>query len=234
LPKAGSSRRRARSEARDQFKKSIQLKDNNEAKQELTLLDQAQKRQDMISAGDANFVAGRWAEALVEYDKAAKLGLSDNLSAKMVECRFRVKLVAADKFRLEKNYDAAVKAYQEALQIKPAMAAFIQARLDAMAADRQYEKLMAEGNDLLKREQWLKARNLYSEARRIRNTPEVQEAIVNTRYGENFALGKEAWEQKDYAAARGYFIVAKSFKSTKEVIAWIDKVEAAKKAAGAG
>lgn len=221
------------SEAREWFKKSRQFKENNEAKQEEMMLDQAQKREDVIAAGDSNFLAAKWAEALAEYQKAAKLGISDNLSAKIVECNYRIKLTAADKFRAEKNYDEAVKAFQEAQGIKPASAPLIQARLEEMAADRQYEKLMAEGNEFLKRAQWVRARDLYSEAQKIRNTAEIQEAIVNTRYGENFARGMEAWEQKDYDGALGYFNLAKSFKSTKEVIDWITKVEAAKKAAGA-
>lgn len=222
------------SEARAQFKKSLQLKKNNEATQELAMLDQARKREDMISEGDSNFVTAKWAAALVEYEKAAKLGVSDTLSAKMVECNYRIELAAADKLRTEKKYDEAIQAYEKAKSIKPASADLIQARQEAMAADRQYERLLGEGNAFLKRDQWVRARDKFGDAQKIRNTAEVKEAIVNTRYGENLARGIEAWEQQDYDGAAGYFNLAKSFKSTAEVMQWISKVEAAKKAAGAG
>ncbi len=222
------------SEARDQFKKSLQFKDNNEATQELAMLDQARKREDMISAGDSNFVSAKWASALVEYEKATKLGVSDTLSAKMVECSYRIELAAADKLRTEKKYEEAIKGYERAKSIKPASADLIQARQEAMAADRQYNGLMGEGNAFLKRAQWVRARDKFGDAQKIRNTAEVQEAIVNTRYGENLARGIEAWEQQDYDGAAGYFNLAKSFKGTAEVVKWISKVEAAKKAAGAG
>ncbi len=219
-------------EARDQFNKSVQFKDNEEAKQELTMLDRARKREDMIAAGDSNFVAARWAEALAEYEKASKLGVDDTLSAKMVECGFRIKLGQADKLRAAKSYDEATKAFQEAHAMKPASAALIQARLEAMSADRQYEKLMGDGRASLKRRQWVRARDVFIEARKIRNTAEVKEAIVDTRYGENFVRGAEAWEQNDYDGALGYFNLAKSFKSTKEVLDMIEKVKVARKAAG--
>ncbi len=216
-------------EARKWFQKSIEFRDNKEARDELAMLSKAEERASLISAGDAHFASAQWADALKEYEKASQLSMDDSLAAKMVECRFRIKLSAADKLRADKDYDAAAKAYQEARASKPSSAALIDARLAAMAADRQYEKLMGEGRDALKREQWVKARDIFGEAKKIRSTPEVNDAVLETRYRENLSRGTEALQQGDYKGALGYFNLAKSFKDTEEVRGLIARAEQALK-----
>jgi Xaa-Pro aminopeptidase len=117
--------------------------------------------------------------------------------------------------------------YIAAAQTAPAM---INPHKELMAADQQYAKLMTDGREAMKKSQWAKARAFFEEARKIRDTAEVKEAIAEARYGENFARGVEAMEQKDYKVALGYFKLVQAFKNTPEVQEAIRKAEQADKA----
>jgi tetratricopeptide (TPR) repeat protein len=121
--------------------------------------------------------------------------------------------------------------YIAAAQTAPAL---INPYKELMASDQQYAKLMTDGREAMKKSQWAKARAFFEEARKIRDTAEVKEAIAETRYGENFARGVEAMEQKDYKVALGYFKLAQAFKNTPEVQEAIRKAEQADKAASPG
>lgn len=139
----------------------------------------AERHASLVAAGDAKFTKARWAEALELYAEAGKLGPSDSLAAKITECRFRIALEEADRLREERNYDEAAKAYEAAAKVKP-VGPLIGARLAAMKADRAYQKLVEEGRAALKRQQLDRARERFLQARKIRNTPEVQELIRQT------------------------------------------------------
>ena len=121
--------------------------------------------------------------------------------------------------------------YIAAAQTAPAL---INPYKELMAADQQYAKLMTDGREAMKKSQWAKARAFFEEARKIRDTAEVKEAIAEARYGENFARGVGAMEQKDYKVALGYFKLAQAFKNTPEVQEAIRKAEQADKAASPG
>jgi len=221
-------------EARAEFNKSIQYKDNPEARAELTMLAQAKQRADIISAGNKYFVDGKWANALAEFEKAAQMGLDDTLKAQIAECKFLITLAEAHKLRLERRYAEALAEYEKAKAMKPSAAALINPYEELMAADQQYTKQMTDGREAMKKNQWAKARAFFEEARKSRDTAEVKEAIADTRYGENLAWGIEAYEQKNYTEARSYFKLAQTFKNTPEVQEWIRKTEEALKAASPG
>jgi tetratricopeptide (TPR) repeat protein len=197
----------------------------DEAKLELAKLDKADEWAAMIATGDGHFAAGRWTEALVEYEKAAKARMDDTLRDKIVVCRFQIALAKADVLRGEGKIDEATKAYQEALAIKPSAKDLVGGRLEAMQADVQYKKLMADGNAAMKREQWDAARAAYQLAQKIRDTVEVKTAIAETRYQQNLQKGKEAFEQSQWDGALAYFKLAKSFKDCEEIRGWIFKTE---------
>jgi len=95
-----------------------------------------------------------------------------------------------------------------------------------MKADQSYRKLMEEAQAALKREQWRRARDLATQATKFRNTAEAKELILETRYQENMARGKEALDQGDYNGALGYLKLAKGFKDTEEIQELIKKAEA--------
>jgi tetratricopeptide (TPR) repeat protein len=218
-------------EARAEFNKSIQYKDNPEAKAELAMLAQAKQRADIISAGNKYFVDGKWAKALAEFEKAAQMGLDDTLKAQIAECKFQITLAEAHRLRMERRYPEALAEYEKAKAMKPSAAALINPYEELMAADQQYTKQMTDGREAMKKNQWAKARAFFEEARKIRDTAEVKEAIAETRYGENLARGIEAYEQKNYKEALSYFKLAQGFKNTPEVQEWIRKTEEALKAA---
>ena len=135
---------------------------------------------------------------------------------------------------MAKGYAEATKLYAEARRAKPAAGQLIDMRLATMAADQKYQKLMADGRDNLKREQWVKARSSFNEAQKIRNTEEVKTAIIETRYQENVARGREALDQNDYKGALGYFNLAKGFKNTEDVRGLIAEAEKKQKQAESG
>jgi hypothetical protein len=49
-----------------------------------------------------------------------------------------------------------------------------------MEADRTYRKLVGEGRDALERRQWDRARQLLTQARKVRDTGEVQDLLRRT------------------------------------------------------
>ncbi len=211
--------------AYEEFRKALVHNPNNkEAKDELAMLDRAKEHVALVSAGDAKFAAAQWPEALEEYAKAAKLKITDSLTAKMKECRFRIALAKADKLRVEGKFAEAVTAYEVARREKPS-AALIDARLAAMRADQSYRKLMEEAQAALKREQWVRARELANQALKIRSIAEAKALVLETRYQENMARGKEALDQGDYNGALGYFKLAKGFKDTEEIQNLIKQAE---------
>jgi len=212
-------------EARKMFESSLKFMDNKEAKDELAMLDRADEHASLVSAGDGKFAGAEWADALAQYAQAAKLKMTDTLATKMKECRFRIALAKADKLRAEKNYVEAMKAYMAARNEKPS-AALIDARLAAMKADQTYQKFMEDARAALKREQWIAARALGNKAQKIRATPEAKVLILETRYQENMARGREALDQGDYNGALGYFKLARGFKDTQEIQDLIKKAEA--------
>jgi tetratricopeptide (TPR) repeat protein len=220
--------------ARRHFETSLKYKDNPEARAELTMMAQAKQRADIIAAGNKYFVDGKWANALAEFEKAAQMGLDDTLKAQIAECKFQITLAEAHKLRLEKRYAEALAQYEKAKAMKPSAAAPINSYEELMVADQQYTKLMADGKEALKKNQWAKARAIFEEAGKIRDTAEVKEAIADTRYGENLARGIEAYEQKNFKLALSYFKLAQTFKNTPEVQQWIIKAEQADKAASSG
>ena len=217
-------------EARKAFEESIRFKDNPDARAELAMLDQAEQRAKQIAKGDVCFAGGKWAEAQAEFEIAAKMGTDDQLNAKILECRFRIKLAEADTLRLAKKYAEATKVYLEAKAIKPAAAPLIDGTLEQMGVDEKYEKLMADAGEAVKKKQWAKARGFYEQALKFRLTAEANEGIANTQYGENLDLGVERMERQDYKLAIRYFKIALRFKNTPEVQEWIRKAEQADKA----
>jgi tetratricopeptide (TPR) repeat protein len=221
--------------AKKHFEASLKFKDNPEAKAELAMLAKDQQRADTIAKGNGYFAAGKWAEALAEYEKAAQMGpVDDALKAKIIECRYQIKFAEAEKLAAANRFDEADKAYGEAETIKPAAAALIKSTRELMAANREYSRLMADGRELVKKKQWRKARETFENASKSRTTAEVKEAIIDTRYGENLDQGIEAYEKKAFRGALGYFGLAQTFKNTPEVQEWIIKATAGLNAAGPG
>ncbi len=221
-------------EARAEFIKSNQYKKNAEADAELATLAQAKQRAGIVAEGDGNFAGGKWAQALASYEKAGKMEMDDSMKAKMTECRYRIKFDESEKFRNDGRDDEAIKAYQEAGAIKPAALPLINSKIELIVVNRNYKKKMADGYEVVKKKQWSKARAIFEEARKIRDTAEAKEAIAETRYGENFDRGVEAMEQKDYKGALGYFKLAQGFKNTPEVQEQLVKAAKAAKASNPG
>jgi len=221
-------------EARAAFEKSNQIKPNKDAQDELAALDKAKQRADLVKAGDTHFMSGKWAEALTEYNQAGKLGMTDDLAAKIVQCNFRLKLGIADQLQAAGEWDKAMAAYEEARKAMPSAAALIDARLEAMAARREYQRLKTEGDAAAKRRQWVAARRFYEQAKKIRSIPEIDAAITETRYQENLDRGREALDQADYKGALGYFNLAKGFKNTEEVRGLIAEAQKKEKDAASG
>lgn len=213
--------------AYEEFRNALAHNPNNqEAKDELAMLDRTKEHASLVSVGDTKFAGAQWDEALAEYAKAAKLKLTDTLTAKMKECRFRIALAKADKLRMDGNFAEAAPAYEAARREKPSAAPLIDARLAAMRADETYRKLMEEALAALKKDQWPQARDRANQALKIRSTAEAKALVLETRYQENMARGKEALDQGDYNGALSYLKLARGFKDTEEIQNLIKQAEA--------
>ncbi len=217
--------------ARAKFEESLKYMKNTEAQNELENLDKESNREKLISEGDVLFTAGRLREAMDKYIEASKFGEDDPLNTKIIDCRYGLKRAEADALRDAKKYDEAIKAYEEAREIDPARNSEIDARLDAMQQQRDYESLLAAGDAALKDGQWKKAIDNYNKAKAIFDNEEVKERINRVRYEENLARGLDSFNKENYSDAIAYFKLARKYLNTPEINEWIRQAEEKLKAA---
>jgi hypothetical protein len=175
-------------------------------------LDAVANRDRLINEGGALFAASDWAGALKKFLEAADFGDDESLAAKIVDARFQMQLGEADQLRDAKKWDDAVAAYKKARDIKPADAATVDAREDALNKAKAYYDAFAKGEKAMADKKYSTARGHYIDARKALSAPppEVAQRIALATYMENIEQGKAASARRDYDAALAYFKIARN------------------------
>jgi tetratricopeptide (TPR) repeat protein len=205
---------------------SLSHADRASVRRELEQLRAEMRQQEGISAGDAAAAAGDLQTALREYRKAAELGSTPELAEKINRTRYRIQLAEADRLRDAGRYDEAAAAYEQARQLRPQAGPEVDARLAALAQRRQYERLLAEGDERLEQRQWTRALDFYQQAEQVMSTEEVAQRQLQTKYLQNKAQGDEAMRRGNFREAIGYYKFAQGFRDTQEIRDLIAEAEA--------
>ncbi|HUT61751.1 MAG TPA: protein kinase [Phycisphaerae bacterium] len=198
------------SEARREVDEALRLNPKNKAAQDLKgKIDKSVNRQQLLADGRKAFDERDYASALKKFLQAKDIASDDDLAARIEDCQYYLMVSEGDKFRDAKEYDKAIKAYEKARAIKPAAGPGIDARLAATKTLREYDELMAKGDQAVKSREFGKARGFFTQAKSKMETPEVVQRIAYAYYNENLELGKSAMSQRDYSGAIAYFKIAK-------------------------
>jgi len=87
-------------------------------------------------------------------------------------------------------------------------------QVDDFERDADYQTLLSQGDDQAKKGDYQEALRLYSDARRKKSTPEVQEKIASTRatlYAKYLKLGDNNLSAGDYVSAAKFYIQAEAY-----------------------
>ena len=211
--------------ARRSFERAVGINGHPEAKAQLAEMLKQETRESHIAAARVDYAAGKYAEALKKYEQAAKLGMDEDLSNRMIDCRFQMVFTEAEKLREQKKYTEAEALYKQAGQVKAAEMPRMNAIISAMRTRKQYEEYLAGGDAALKREDYSQAMDQYRKALSVLDTADVRKRMNEVVYQENFSKGKREMDLRNYKGALGYLKIAKRYKETKEVEELIKKVE---------
>ncbi len=183
----------------------------------LEQIDRGGRKQDLLAAGDRAFATGDLPGALKSYLLAAEVEPDAALTDKIRETRYQIALQDANALRKDKKYPDAQAAYVRASEIAPEHAEEIAGLLAAMKQEQTYDELIAKGDDAARLQQWEKALGFYNEAKKLFETPLVNDRITLTQYREYVWKGDKAMGQNDYAGALGYYRLAQGKLDTDEV-----------------
>ena len=193
---------------------------NAEIREALAQLEGKKDQMQLVNEGTALMAAGKYDEAIARLKKAAEVpGVPPvpEIAEKIRECKYQMKYAEAEKYRADRNFAAAEKAYQECLTTKPEAEAAIKPRLVAMQQEQQYCKLRDDGDAALERKEWARATQLFKQAKAIKKGDEIEERLNLTTYKQHLALGLEAMDKDDPKTAVGYFGIAQKAKDTAEL-----------------
>lgn len=209
----------------------------------------------LITAADNLFKAGDYEKAKEKYFEASDISdeqypldqikeIGRRIKAKEDEAKYKQLIEAADIMVKQKSFRSARDNYAEALKLKPNEAypqqklkeldANIKSEEDAAAKKANYEKLVAEGEQLVKEEKWEEAKAKFEEALKIETASTYvkgQLDVINKKLADIKAEkekaekiakllqeGEQAYTAKTYDVALGKF---------KEVLTLDDKNTAA-------
>jgi tetratricopeptide (TPR) repeat protein len=228
-------------EAETALQDALHFKDKGQAPEIVDLQAKIAQIRDyaaLITQGDQQATAKHWDAAIALYTRARAVAPPDQvkvLDAKLADVKFTQALENAQAARASRDFAGARDWFGKAMTCKPASAPMIQAQLQAMATDQQYNDLIAAVKKAIEAHNWKEARDRLTEAKKIKATAECEQLDVEISYQQNFFSAKQAFEEKDYTSAKAYCNVARKYKSTPELDDLVKQIDdAAAKAAATG
>jgi tetratricopeptide (TPR) repeat protein/tRNA A-37 threonylcarbamoyl transferase component Bud32 len=212
-------------EAGAQIDKAQQVKDGPDIKILRDTLGKLKDNKALVAGATADFVSGRYEDALAKFQKAYEFNQDDDVKTKIVECRYQIEKVKADKLTEGGKYDEAKAAYDKLRAIKPSADAQINALIKTATETQKYKGYIEEGDKDLARQEYDKAIAAYKRAKQEKDIEEVKAKLDNASYQKLIYLGKGAVDGGDYSAAKAYFNQAKKVMDTPEVNALIKQME---------
>jgi tetratricopeptide (TPR) repeat protein len=177
---------------------------------------------------DAAFAAKEWAKAKPLLAKALQLvdpadaaGKADS-EAKLVDCDWNIEVEAANACRDKGDTAGEIEHLQKANQIKPTPE--VDKRLADQEQMAQYQKHIKLAKDFLARNMIKEALAEVDLAEKVTGPTAETRALRNDiQYQNYFNRGKALFDEFKYTEALGMFNIAKGYKDTPEVEAYIKR-----------
>ncbi|NLW85518.1 MAG: protein kinase [Planctomycetes bacterium] len=198
--------------ARRLFAKALEHNpDNQQATEQIALLDMSERRRTLVAEGDSLVLQDKLAEALEKFSQAAAIVGEPPMDERVSQCRFGLLIAEGDRLRKENKHREAIEAYEKAREVRPSEGDLITARQAATTLEEEYQGLLRKGDEHLAARHYGKAREAYAQARTKAESPELaNKKIAFSIYQENLENGKEYIQLKNWNAAMAHLKTAKS------------------------
>lgn len=200
--------------------------DNQRARQALARIASSGRRDAFIEAGDAAADRREYATAETQYKNALELGVDDALSAKMTAVRIQVLLEQSREALQDGRIDEANELVNQAQQLgsdNPDVAAVLR----EVAVRGEYIRHLTAGDAARARSSFGDAKRHYLRAKEAMDTPQVRARLDDTEFDHLLAQARDFIAAKEYASAKAQLQIAASIRTTDEVKALFDQVNAA-------
>jgi len=215
------------------YQQALAAKQDEAVSRELAEFETDVQRWALIQAADAATADGQFDKALELYNEAGRIRQDEELSSRLVDCRYLKQVAAADALRDAGQYDQAQEAYERARLIKPQATGELDAKIAMLDLMRDYDAKLAEAQAYLDQQQFSRAISLYRGARDMveqanragQLEPRLYDRLIghvkqlwnDAQYAKFIHDGTEAMDRGDYAVARANFNQAKQYKDTEQV-----------------
>jgi len=204
---------------------------------------QQQGRQEQLDgflkAGDEAMAKAEWDSAVNSYSLALPLvdpqdaATKQRIETQITDARYRAAIARAREALAQDRFDEAREQAEEAKTYNDTQEADdLLAQIDTR---RRYREHLDLGKELLSQGSYVKALAEFEATRKVEETGEVRDLIVETQYRLNLAKGKSLLADGKFREAAAMFRVAQRYKDAPEVQAYIQQAEEqALKTQGAG
>lgn len=206
------------------FERSLQAKENPEARAALAKVTTTQKKEVLIRAGDDAARTNDVDAAIKHYQDAVALGADEALSRKITVQRVKRELLAGQQALEQEKGDDALTSIKNARalirgqEIRNAVEAQgIGKALDDLERKAQYRQRLAAGDALRAKGRFADAKAEYGNARKLFPTKEVSDRVDDAEYALLVAQTRVSIGNEQWAIARAQALSAMKYRNTDEV-----------------
>ena len=178
------------------------------------------KRVELIEQAKEDMAAQKWEDALRKLEEAQSYKAEQGAADDIAKCQYQVTLAKAEQLIEAAQYDDAIGVLQGLREARPDAAEMIDAKIQQVETRKAFDNFMAVGDVAMKRKEWPKARQQYTEALKIYFEgplrARAQKSHSKAMFEEWLSKGQALLAEGDYRAALAYFLNAKKH-ATSEV-----------------
>lgn len=200
--------------------------DNQRAREALARIASSSRREAFIEAGDAAAARREYATAETQYKNALDLGVDDALTAKMTAVRIQILLEQSREALQDGRIDEANELVNQAQQLgvdNPDVAAVLR----EVGVRGEYIRHLTAGDEARARSSFGEAKRHYLRAKEAMDTPQVRARLDDAEFDHLLAQARDFIAAKEYTSAKAQLQIAASIRTTDEVKALFDQVNAA-------
>jgi serine/threonine protein kinase len=200
--------------------------DNQRAREALARIASSGRRDAFIEAGDTAAERREYVTAETQYKNALELGVDDELTAKMTAVRIQILLEQSREALQDGRIDEANELVNQAQQLgsdNPDVAAVLR----EVGVRGEYIRHLTAGDAARARSSFGEAKRHYLRAKEAMDTPQVRARLDDTEFDHLLAQARDFIAAKEYTSAKAQLQIAASIRTTDEVRALFDQVNAA-------
>jgi serine/threonine protein kinase/tetratricopeptide (TPR) repeat protein len=199
--------------------------DNQRAREALAKIATSGRRLSFIEAGDAAADRRDFQTAMAQYENGMKLGVDEDLTAKLTGARVQVQLARSRELLEAGRIEEATELVNQAKQM-------VQDSPDVAAVLREVEvrslylRHLKAGDEARARSAFGEAKRHYREARKAMDTPQIKDRLDQAEYDHILAQARDFIAAGEYPSAMAQLQVAAGIRMTDEVQSLLDEVAA--------